>query len=500
MPIRAIKEPELGVKLDAFPYQQDAFERVRALEYGAVLHEQGLGKTKIAIDVAMSWLSEGTVDSVLIVTKRGLVDNWCNEVGNHTHMAPRILDQNRSGNFRAFNSPARLYLTHYETLVSEQKRLALFLRTRNIGVILDEAHKIKNPDARVTQALFALRAGFVRRLIVTGTPVANRPQDIWAPVFFLDGGEALGRDYEEFKGRVNLVNTLANDPARRATFEAALSDIAAKIAVFTVRETKDSAGIELPEKTIVRKNVPMEHRQQEIYDRYLTETQFITVQGGKPIFDDAEETLKRLTRLIQLASNPMLVDESYAVEAGKVGVLRLLLAEANDRNEKTIVWTNFVKNAKFLTNEFRGLGAVVVHGQITIDERNAALRAFKENPTCRVLVATPGAAKEGLTLTVANNAIFFDRSLSLEDYLQAQDRIHRISQTRPALITNLVSSGSIDEWVDALLESKRSAARLSQGDIGIDAFTAEMSYDYGAILRAILARANPTTQNTGTLA
>jgi len=74
-------------------------------------------------------------------------------------------------------------------------------------------------------------------------------------------------------------------------------------------------------------------------------------------------------------------------------------------------------------------------------------------------VATPGAAKEGLTLTVANHAVFFDRSFSLDDYLQAQDRIHRISQTQTCFVWNLIGSDTIDEWVDSLLTAKRLAAQ-----------------------------------------
>ena len=74
----------------------------------------------------------------------------------------------------------------------------------------------------------------------------------------------------------------------------------------------------------------------------------------------------------------------------------------------------------------------------TIEDRNAAIRMFKTDPDTKVLVATPGAAKEGLTLTVANHAIFYDRSFSLDDYLQAQDRIHRISQDQPCYIWNLI--------------------------------------------------------------
>ena len=96
-------------------------------------------------------------------------------------------------------------------------------------------------------------------------------------------------------------------------------------------------------------------------------------------------------------------------------------------------------------------------------------------------MATPGAAKEGLTLTVANHVIFYDRSFSLDDYLQAQDRIHRISQEKPCFVHNLIMEDSVDEWIDVLLHAKEIAAQLAQGDISLDYYKSQMSYDFGEI-------------------
>src|SRR5215218_1964244 len=108
------RQPSLALKHRGFGYQIAAVEAIRNLEYAAIFHEQGLGKTKICLDLALLWLSLDQVDSVLIVTKKGLVQNWREEIGQHTYLRARVLDQDRKGNFYGFNSPARLYLTHYE--------------------------------------------------------------------------------------------------------------------------------------------------------------------------------------------------------------------------------------------------------------------------------------------------------------------------------------------------------------------------------------------------
>ena len=210
------------------------------------------------------------------------------------------------------------------------------------------------------------------------------------------------------------------------------------------------------------------------------------LRGGELVEDDAEEILKRLLRLVQVASNPLLVDQSYSAEPGKLATARRLVKLALDEGSKAIVWTNFIANADWLARQLADDGSVVVHGNKTIAARNAALDFFKNDPAIRALVATPASAKEGLTLTVANHAIFFDRSFSLDDYLQAQDRIHRISQKRECHIWNLIATGTVDDWVDMLLAAKHLAAQLVQGDIDSEEYRRRSNYDFGRVVREIL--------------
>ena len=96
--IHLLKEPSLIAKYDAFQYQKEAFEAVKDLEYAAIFHEQGLGKTKIAIDILLYWLTETSIDTVLIVTKKQLVQNWLREFKNHTAIKPAVLNTNKQNN------------------------------------------------------------------------------------------------------------------------------------------------------------------------------------------------------------------------------------------------------------------------------------------------------------------------------------------------------------------------------------------------------------------
>jgi SNF2 family DNA or RNA helicase len=489
--LRHYREADLTAKHQGFVYQVEAFEAVKDLPYAAVFHEQGLGKTKIGVDLVLYWLRNDIVDSVIIITKKGLIQNWRDELAVHTHLEPRLLSQDKRANFYAFNSPSRIYLAHYEVVKSERKRLALFLKTRNVAALLDEAHKIKNPDSASTKVFFALRPGFKRKLIMTGTPVANRPYDLWAQICFLDGGAALGEEFSEFKRDLDLTNDLFEDPDKVNRFQRALSAVFAKIRPFAVRETKGTVEISLPDKELRNIDVELESRQLEIYKRFQKDMSAIVVRENQAVLDDAEEILKRLMRLVQVASNPKLVDDSYRSVPGKFSILLNLIHEATDAGEKVIVWTSFTDNVDWLARELADFGAVRVHGKRSFLDRDIAIKRFKTDKSCKVLVATPAAAKEGLTLTVANHAVFYDRSFSLDDYLQAQDRIHRISQTRPCYVTNLIGANTIDEWVDVLLAAKHLAAQLGQGDIDIDEYARQATYTYGEMIRDVLGLDQP---------
>ena len=473
----------------ALPFQAETVLATRDLPYAALFHEQGLGKTKMALDLALHWLTAGAVDSVMIVTKKALVPNWERETHFHTNLRPVVLSQDRRSNFFAFNRPARLYIAHYEVMHSERGKLLLFAKTRRLGVILDESQRIKNPDSKTAAALHVLRPLLCRRVIMTGTPVANRPYDIWSQVYFLDGGESLGNSYLGFKAETDLSKRLGEDSEATAAFEDRLGRIYDKIRHFTVRETKASTEIGLPGKTIRNTTAKLESTQSVLYDKYRRELAAEVMRDGLKTWDDAEEILKRLLRLVQVASNPKLVDQGYEGTPGKLCALDSIVGNMSSSGPKAIVWTGFTGNVSRIAQRYPQMRPARVHGQLSITDRTRDLDRFMEDPSCRLLVATPGAAKEGLTLTVANHALFFDRTFSLDDYLQAQDRIHRISQTEECLVENLVAEGTIDEWVGELLSAKELAAALVQGDIDQEEYREQATYAFNRVLQEVL---NPT--------
>lgn len=489
--LRPTERTPLSAHHKAMPFQAEAVLATRDLPYAALFHEQGLGKTKMALDLALHWLTSGAVDSVMIVTKKALVPNWVREVQFHTNLRPIVLSQDRHSNFFAFNRPGRLYLTHYEVMHSERGRLNLFAKTRHLGVILDESQRIKNPQAKVAMALHSLGPLLARRVVMTGTPVANRPYDIWSQVYFLDGGESLGRSFSSFKSETDFKKNLGLDSDATADFEDRLGSIYDRIRHFTIRETKTSAELALPDKIIRNTPAHLESKQSILYEQYRRQLAAEVLVHGIKTLDDAEAILKRLLRLVQVASNPNLVDDSYEGTPGKLCVLDSIVSKMQPSGPKAIIWTGFTKNVSRIARRYRQMMPARVHGKLTIADRTRDLDRFMDDPSCRLLVATPGAAKEGLTLTVANHSVFFDRTFSLDDYLQAQDRIHRISQKSECVIENIVAVGTIDEWIGDLLYAKGLAAALVQGDISVSEYQDQATYNFNQALQNVL---NPSEE------
>lgn len=483
--LRHIETTNLTAKLTAFPYQHEAFLAIKDKPYAAIFHEQGLGKTKIAIDLLLYWLDKRDIDTVMIVTKKTLVANWVGEFDTHTNLRPKVLDTKKKSNYFVLNSAARVIVTNFETISTEQDRLQLFLRTRNVAIIIDESTKIKNPESKLTLDFFAISALFKIKVIMTGTPVANRPYDIWAQIYFLDEGNSLGTNFAEFKAMCDLSNDLQEDESKRKIFEDSVAGIYNKIKDFSVRETKNSGIITLPSKIYHAVTVGFEQKQFEMYETLRKDMELTLTRGDETILDESTETIKRLLRLVQITSNPKLIDESYVRESAKEILLDQLIERIISQDEMVIVWSIYTGNIDMFCKKYAKYGAVKITGKMAVEERNKSVAAFKSGKA-KLLFATPQSAKEGLTLTIANNAIFYDRGFNLDDYLQAQDRIHRISQKRDCHIYNLMVEDSIDIWIDYLLKAKQRAAFLAQGDINLKDYKDEADYSFANIVHEIL--------------
>ena len=205
--------------------------------------------------------------------------------------------------------------------------------------------------------------------------------------------------------------------------------------------------------------------QNEMYNKYKTELLIeIKNMDGNTVIDENASILKKLTRLNQIASNPYLIDKGYNETPTKFKELDSLLEKILERKEKVIIWSNYIENIVILKNRYKHLSPLVIYGSINIERRDKYVNRFQNESEYKILIANPSAAKEGLTLTAANNAVYLDRSFNIVDYLQSQDRIHRISQKKDCNIYLLMAKNSIDEYIDDVIYKKSEVAKFIQGD------------------------------------
>lgn len=438
------------------PHQEEGTRFLRDRQVAGLFDEQGLGKSKQLIDAITQSIEKGVLDGALVICPNTLKATWGDEIEQHSISRYAIFGAGKKARRDAFRSlRAAFYVINYEAVVAELPSLRALLRFKRIALVLDESHRIKTPTARVTRAVHSLRRDAARRYIMTGTPVANKPEDVWTQVFFLDDGAALGASFEAFRARFC---TSVGGYTRVEELRERLSSV-------SLRREKEGT-VQLPSKTFIRVSIALAGEQLRMYEAMRNELAlWIQDLSGAEVLARAENILTRLVRLAQLASNPALLDSRYQEKPAKFAALdELVPAYLADSSNKVVIWTSFVGNIPTLLRRFAPLRPVSLYGEMDGRSREAAVAAFKQEPSVRLLIANPSAAREGLTLTTARTAIYLDRTFNLVDFLQSQDRIHRLSQTKPCEIVLLTAEETIDEFVDFTLSQKQRLARYAQSD------------------------------------
>lgn len=452
---------DFSAKTKPLPHQIEAINFVQKNSIIPLFDEQGLGKTKIVIAAMCYGLENSLFESVLVVCKKTLLNTWSKEIKKHSYLDLTVLDGARKQRGRSLMHLTKFYLIGYESLMQELERIKLLLDLRRFVIVLDESQKIKNPKSKITQTLFQIKDFSDKKIIISGTALANKPEDLWSQFYFLDNGKTLGSDYATFKKEFSVKLKGKESLEQYKNSLAVLRDRIGKI---SIRRTKDI--LELPEKIFYDVYVNLKGEQKEIYNKALKEL-IIEIRNtdGSVIIRQIDNYLVKLLRLTQIASNPKLVDETYSAQPIKFIKIDQLVKDIIARGEKVIIWSCFRNNIRILKNRYKDYGAVMLFGEMTTEEKNVSVDKFQDSPECKVMVANPSVASVGLTLTAANNVIYLDRNFKMDDYIQSQDRIHRIGQEKKCNIYKILAKDTIDEYTDEIIEKKHLIMKYCLGDI-----------------------------------
>jgi non-specific serine/threonine protein kinase len=321
--------------------------------------------------------------------------------------------------------------------------------------ILDEAQAIKNPGARQTRAAKRLQAE--ARIALTGTPVENRLDDLWSIFDFVNPG-LLGsaRQFTAFAGRL---------AARPHNPYGPLRDL---VRPYILRRLKTDKAViaDLPDKTEVTAYCPLSRRQAALYQQTVAELarQLKGLDAGKGM-QRRGAVLAALTRLKQICNHPSqwLGDASWAeADSGKWRRLREIAEVIAAKQEKALIFTQFREIteplAAFLAEAF-GRPGLVLHGETAVARRRELVRRFQDDEAVPFFLLSLKAGGSGLNLTAASHVVHFDRWWNPAVENQATDRAFRIGQTKNVLVHKFVCRGTVEERIDALIESKKELAR-----------------------------------------
>jgi hypothetical protein len=318
--------------------------------------------------------------------------------------------------------------------------------------VLDEVQTVKNRETATHQALRAIRAGTVVGL--TGTPVENGVEELRTLLDFVLPGY-LPPEAEFRRGFVRPIEE--GD-------EAARERLRRLVRPFVLRRTKAQVALGLPEKLLDRRECEMTPGQAALYRVFLD-------QRGGPLRAALEgpgpvpylHVFALLTKLKQLCDHPDLLrpqgDPPGEEGSGKWDLLVELLEEALGSGLKVVVFSQYLRMLDRMGEHLTeaGVGFETLRGA-TVD-RAAPVARFRDDPSCRVFLASLRAAGVGIDLTPASVVVHYDRWWNAAREEQATDRVHRIGQTRGVQVVTLVTRGTVEERIDRLIAEKARLAR-----------------------------------------
>jgi non-specific serine/threonine protein kinase len=457
------ERPPRGLRAELRPYQRVGarwLSLLHGLRLGACLaDDMGLGKTIQVLALLLARKERASPSPgapALLVAPASLVANWTAEIDR---FAPglRVLVAHASDAERAPGDVSAADLAGRDLVITTYgltHRLRWLAETEWPLLILDEAQAIKNPGAKQTRAVKALRAQ--SRIALTGTPVENRLGDLWSLFDFLNPG-LLGsaRAFTAFTKRLG----------ERPGGFAALRELTRP---YILRRLKSDRRIiaDLPEKTELRAYCGLSRMQAALYQEAVRSLAAALERlDPAPGIERRGVVLASLTRLKQICNHPSqwLRDGAWApASSGKFLRLGELAEVIADKQEKALVFTQFQEVtaplAAYLAGVF-GRPGLVMHGGTPVRDRRELVARFQDDAGVPFFVLSLKVGGTGLNLTAASHVIHFDRwwNPAVED--QATDRAFRIGQRRNVLVHKFVCRGTVEDKIDALIEGKQRMAR-----------------------------------------
>jgi superfamily II DNA or RNA helicase len=452
--------PSFAARLELKMYQQEGvlfLQRRAGWAAGACLaDDMGLGKTRQILALLLQRMGKGPA---LVIAPLSVVRNWLSGpdgelakpalfVTNHTDLRP---------------GPGDVVVLSYDKAARIAAHLA---KTAWTTIVYDEAHYLKNPAAKRTKTLLGVRGDFT--VMVTGTPVENRPGDLWSLAQFFAPG-LLG-NLRQF--RLRFSGPMADGD------KTAASALAALVRPFVLRRTRKEHLPDLPPLTEIIEMTELSAQERKLYEakRALAEQCAKENLAGLP--EAKKKVIPILMHLREIAAHPGLHDEDFGDKTSKVlRLTEMLLENHGTEGHKAIVfsqWTRVLERLARVIAE-AGLRIGQLDGRMTPLERAKAEEDFGAGKFDVFLISLKTGGV-GLNLQTASYVYLFDPWWNPQAELQAICRAHRMGQQNPVTAIRLISRGTVEEKMqklqahklqmfDDLMEGTGASAGLTPQDI-----------------------------------
>jgi SNF2 family DNA or RNA helicase len=463
--LSAIAEPE-GFEGQLRPYQAKGVSWLSFLEQwglGACLaDDMGLGKTIQLIAFLLHLKQEKALGGpVLLVCPTSVLSNWQREVKK---FGPKLNTLIYHGDKRPKGAELikatekiDLMITSY-TLV--QRDLKDLKKVAWRGMVLDEAQNIKNPAAKQSLAVREVESEF--RIALTGTPVENRLSELWAIMDFLNPG---------YLGPLNFFKRRFATPIEKYGDTDSLKTLRSLVQPFILRRLKTDRTIiqDLPEKQEMTVFCGLTAEQAQLYQKLVDET-----LGD---IDEATGVQRRgmilalLVKLKQICNHPaqFLKQESLGKyrRSGKLQRLDEMLEEVIAEGDRALIFTQFAEWGKLLSTHLEhrlGTQTQFLYGSTPQAKREEMVDRFQLDPNGpKIFILSLKAGGVGLNLTRANHVFHFDRWWNPAVENQATDRAFRIGQSKNVQVHKFVTTGTLEERINDMINSKKALAEQVVG-------------------------------------
>jgi superfamily II DNA or RNA helicase len=435
-----LKEPLLPYQLDGVAFAVGAGRAI-------VADEMGLGKTIQGVGVAELLAREVGVRKVLVVCPASLKSQWRSEIERFSGRSTELVVGASKVRARAYDSDTFFTICNYEQVLKD----ILHIEKRRWDlIILDEGQRIKNWESKTSRVIKGLSSRFA--LVLTGTPLENRLDDLHSVVAFVDP-HRLGPAFRF------LHRHQRRDADGALLGFKNLNDLRERLRPILLRRTRESVRLELPPRTVEIVRIPPTDEQKSLHDAHMqTVAQIVTKR-----FLTEMDLLRLRTALLMCrmaADSTFLVDKQkpgWSSKLERLGELFDGIAAEPDR--KVLVfseWTTMLDLIEPLL-QARGLSFVRLDGSVAQKKRQTLVAQFQRDPHQRVFLTT-NAGSTGLNLQAANTVINVDLPWNPAILEQRIARAHRMGQTAPVSVFVLVTEATLEENLLTTLSSKQELA------------------------------------------